>query len=128
MKFTQRLAYYLFGTLIGCMFLFFFFGQKKTEFCYFPNCRVLKDIRNKPITYSEQAEQVLAQGWINQEDIRRTLTYGKVDFSNSKHKFDNGVVYLIKGKNTKDEPLILELVNYQDKALLKNITKLDASK
>lgn len=123
MKFIQRLGYYLIGILFGCMFLFFFLGKKKTSFCYFPNCRVLKDLRSKPITYSESAEQTLKQGWINEEDIRHGLTEGSVDFSQSKHKFENGVVYLIKAQSLQGEPLIIEMVNYQDRAVLKSVSK-----
>ncbi|WP_010251258.1 DUF4258 domain-containing protein [Myroides injenensis] len=123
MKFTQRLAYYLFGLLIGCMFLIYFFGEKKTKFCYLPNCRVLKDIRSKPVKYSAEADEILKQGWVNEEDIRNTLTYGKVDFSNSNVEFENGKIYVIKGQNTNKEQFTIEIVNYTDKAELKNIIK-----
>lgn len=123
MKFTQRLAYYLFGLLIGCMFLVYFFGEKKTEFCYLPNCRVLKDIRSKPVKYSAEADEILKQGWVNEEDIRNTLTYGKVDFSHSNVEFENGKIYVIKGQNTNKEQFTIEIINYADKAELKNIIK-----
>lgn len=123
MKFTQRLAYYLFGLLIGAMFLVFFFGQKKTSFCYFPNCRVLKDLRNKPLLYSNTAEQKLAEDWVNIEDIRNCLTNGKVVFSESGEKVEKGKLYVIKGKNVNNEPITVQMVNYDERVLLYDVKK-----
>ncbi|MTG97783.1 MULTISPECIES: DUF4258 domain-containing protein [Myroides] len=123
MKFTQRLAYYLFGILIGCMFLVYFFGEKKTEFCYLPNCRVLKDLRSKPVVYSPEAENIFKEGWVTDDDVRNTLTYGKVDFSKSNIEEESGKLYIVKGKNEAKEPIIVEIINYSDKVRLKNIKK-----
>lgn len=123
MKFRQRLAYYLFGLLIGGMFLVFFFGEKKTSFCYFPNCRVLKDLRNKPLLYSNEAEQKLAEDWVDIEDVRNCLTYGKVIFSESKDKIENGKLYVIKGKNTKNEPITVKMLNYDERVVLYDVEK-----
>lgn len=123
MKFTQRLAYYLFGLLIGGMFLVFFFGEKKTRFCYFPNCRVLKDLRNKPLLYSNVAEQKLAEDWIDIEDIRNCLTNGKIDFSESKKEVEKGKLYVIKGKTIKNEPITVEMINYEERVLLYDVKK-----
>jgi len=123
MKFSQRLAYYLFGFLIGGLFLIFVFGEKKTKFCYFPNCRVLKDLRSKPLLYSNAAEQKLAEDWVSIDDVRNCLMYGSVDFSNSKKEFEDGKIYVIKGKNTKQQPITVEMINYEGKVVLKDIYK-----
>ena len=123
MKFPQRLAYYLFGLLIGSMFLVFFFGEKKTRFCYLPNCRVLKDLRNKPLLYSNTAEQKLAEDWIDIEDIRNCLTHGKVDFSESKKEVENGKLYVIKGKTTNNQNIEVQMVNYEERVLLYDVNK-----
>ncbi|MEC4113878.1 DUF4258 domain-containing protein [Myroides pelagicus] len=123
MKFTQRLAYYLFGILIGCMFLVYFFGEKKTEFCYLPNCRVLKDLRSKPVVYSKEAEAIFKEGWVTNDDVRNTLNYGKVDFDKSNIKEEDGKLYVIKGRNEANETIYVEMVNYSDKVKLKSITK-----
>jgi len=123
MSFIQRLAYYLFGLLIGCMFLFYFFGEKKTEFCYMPNCRVLKDLRSKPVQYSQEAEIKLKEGWILEEDIRKSLQYGKVDFDQSNVDFEEGKLYVISGRNANNDPITIKMVNYTDKVKLLDITK-----
>ncbi|WP_158962927.1 DUF4258 domain-containing protein [Myroides fluvii] len=123
MSFIQRLAYYLFGLLIGCMFLFYFFGEKKTEFCYLPNCRVLKDLRSKPVHYSSDAEFKLKEGWVVEDDIRKSLQYGKVDFDQSNVDFEKGKLYIIKGRNANEDPITIKIVNYTDKIKLLDITK-----
>ncbi len=123
MSFIQRLAYYLFGLLIGCMFLFYFFGEKKTEFCYLPNCRVLKDLRSKPVQYSADAETIFKEGWVTEEDIRKSLQYGKVDFDKSNVDFEEGKLYVISGRTANNDPITIKIVNYTDKVKLLAITK-----
>ncbi|MDM1406603.1 DUF4258 domain-containing protein [Myroides sp. DF42-4-2] len=123
MSFIQRLAYYLFGLLIGCMFLFYFFGEKKTEFCYLPNCRVLKDLRSKPVHYSADTEKIFKEGWVVEEDIRKSLQYGKVNFDQSNVDFEDGKLYVISGRTANNDPITIKMVNYTDKVKLLNITK-----
>ncbi|MBB1139748.1 DUF4258 domain-containing protein [Myroides sp. WP-1] len=123
MSFIQRLAYYLFGLLIGCMFLFYFFGEKKTEFCYLPNCRVLKDLRSKPVQYGPDAELKFKEGWVVEEDIRKSLQYGKVDFDKSNVAYEEGKIYIIEGRNANNDPITIKMVNYTDKVKLLDITK-----
>ena len=121
MKFVHRLAYYLFGLLIGGMFLFFFFQKKKTEFCYLPNCRVLKDLRSKPLTVSPEAQQKLNAKWVTMEDIKACLQNGDVDFSKSNQPSENGKLYVIEGLNTKNEEITVEMINYTGSVLLKDV-------
>lgn len=123
MKFSQRLAYYLFGFLIGGLFLFYFFGEKKTEFCYMPNCRVLKDLRSKPVTYSSNVKETFKEGWVSDADIKKSLQYGDVDFSKSNIDFEKGKLYVIKGRNAANENITIEMINYSDKVKLNAITK-----
>ena len=56
MKFVHRFAYYSFGLMIGMVFLFMFLNGKDMSCSYFPNARVLKDIRSKPFYYSDESK------------------------------------------------------------------------
>ena len=123
MKFYQRFAYYLVGLVIGSFFVAMVLSGKDTRCNYFPNARVLNDLRNKPFNYSEIASEKLAEEWIDTIDIKNTLTYGDVDFDKSNKKIENGKLYIIEGKTTKNQPIILEVVNYSNKAVLKDIIK-----
>ncbi|ALM47600.1 hypothetical protein AMR72_01000 [Flavobacterium psychrophilum] len=124
MKFVHRLAYYLFGFLIGGLFLLFVFKNKKTEFCYMPNCRVLKDIRSKGITVSKEAQATLNEKWVTMDDIQNTLKNGDVDFSKSnKINPGGGKIYIIEGRTLKNQPIVLEIVNKSERAILKDVKK-----
>jgi len=123
MKFYQRFAYYIFGFSIGLVFLFFILNGKETSCSYFPNARVLKDLRSKPFHYSDVAKEKLTQKWVDTADIKKTLTYGDVDFDRSNIKAGSGKLYTVEGKNSKNEKITVEVINYSDKVILKDIKK-----
>lgn len=127
MKFKFRLAYYLFGLLLGLFFVVYFLGAKAdskgVEFCYLPNCRVLQDLRKKQLNISNEAQETLNQGWINLDDIRATLRYGDVDFSKSNEVYKKGKIYVIEGKTTQNEEITITMINYSEKVILEKIEK-----
>lgn len=123
MKFAQRFAYYLVGLVIGLFFVALVFSGKDTRCNYFPNSRVLNDLRNKPFDYSEKASKVLAEGWIDTVDIKNTLQYGDVDFDKSNTEFHKAKLYVIEGKTIKNIPITLKISNREEKATLEEIIK-----
>lgn len=123
MTFRYRFAYYLIGFIMGMFVVAMVFMGKDTRCNYFPNARVLNDLRNKPFNYSDKAKLILAQRWVDTTDIKNTLTYGDVDFDQSNIKVGNGKRYIIEGKTTKNQEIILEVINYDDKAVLEDIVK-----
>ena len=125
MKFYQRFAYYLIGLVIGCFFVAAVLSGKDTRCNYFPNARVLNDLRNKPFQYDSLASKQLAEDWIDTIDIKNILTHGDVDFDKSNINMNGGKLYTIYGKNTKKKDITLEVINFSEKAVLKNIIKND---
>lgn len=123
MKFVHRFAYYLVGLVIGCFFVALVFSGKDTRCNYFPNARVLNDLRNKPFHYSEKASQVLTEPWIDTLDIKNTLEFGDVDFDKSNTEFRKAKVYVIEGKTLKGQEIILKISNEEGKATLEDIIK-----
>jgi hypothetical protein len=123
MKFFQRFAYYLVGLVIGLFFVALVFSGKDTRCNYFPNARVLNDLRNKPFYYSDKASAILAQKWIDTADIKNSLQYGDVDFDNSNLIVKKGKMYTIEGKTIKNQEVVLKIINYSDKAVLEDIIK-----
>ncbi|KOS05659.1 hypothetical protein AM493_06135 [Flavobacterium akiainvivens] len=124
MKFKHRLAYYLFGLCMGGFLVAMIFNKRGQEFCYLPNCRVLKNIRSKGITYSKEALGKIDQKIATKDDIKKSLQYGDVDFgkSNTPHK-GGGKTYIIEGRNFNNEDIIINITNYEHKAVLEDITK-----
>lgn len=123
MKFAYRFSYYLVGLVLGCFFVALVFSGKDTRCNYFPNARVLNDLRNKPFHYSEKASQVLAEPWIDTLDIKNTLEFGDVDFDKSNTEFRKAKVYVIEGKTLKGQEIILKISNEEGKATLEEIIK-----
>ena len=75
MGFKYRFAYYLVGFIIGCFFVALVFSGKDTRCNYFPNARVLNDLRSKPFNYSAKAQGILDQKWVTEIDIKNS-SYG----------------------------------------------------
>ncbi len=75
------------GLSVGLIFLAIFFKNKTegtgTEFCYFPNCRVLKELRTKHISYSHALAETMAAKQLDSSDIAYFLREGDIDFKHS---------------------------------------------
>ncbi len=123
MKFFQRFAYYFIGLIMGLFFVSMVFSGKDTRCNYFPNARVLNDLRNKPFNYSTKASEILSQPWIDTTDIKNTLQFGDVDFDQSNIAVGKGKIYVIEGKTAKNQEIILKVINFSDKAVLEDIAK-----
>ena len=123
MKFVHRFAYYLIGLVMGCFVVAAIFSGKDTRCNYFPNARVLNNLRTKPFQYSDKAIQTLKEKWVDTADIKNTLTYGDVDFDQSNVSFKKGKLYIIEGKTIKNQEIILKVINYENKAILDEIVK-----
>lgn len=123
MKFIHRFAYYFIGLIMGMFFVAIVFSGKDTRCNYFPNARVLNDLRNKPFKYSDKASQILAESWIDTVDIKNTLKFGDIDFDQSNVEVEKGKLYVIEGKTLKNQEITLKVINYSDKAVLQDIIK-----
>lgn len=123
MGFKYRFAYYLVGFIIGCFFVALVFSGKDTRCNYFPNARVLNDLRSKPFVYSAKAQEILNQKWVTETDIKNTLTYGDVDFDQSNVQVKKGKLYIIEGKTAQNQAIVLKVINYTEKAELVDILK-----
>ena len=108
---------------MGLFFVAAVFSGKDTRCNYFPNARVLNDLRNKPFYYSDKASQILAEKWIDTSDIKNTLKFGDVNFDQSNIEFEKGKLYVIEGKTVQNQEIILKVINYPEKAVLKDIIK-----
>lgn len=101
MAFLKRLGFYLIGLSIGLVFLFFFLKKKSDEtgvsFCYLPNCRVLKELRSKPITYSKEIDQMLTDQTLDSLTIAYFINEGDVNFKRSNTKNTICKTYFIEG-------------------------------
>lgn len=124
MAFLKRLGFYLIGLSIGIVFLTIFFKKKAEEtgvtFCYFPNCRTLKDIRSKQLSYSEDIQAMLQQQLIDTMAIADFLLDGDVDFGKSNTSSAPCKTYYIQG-TLKGKDAELKIRNCENKAIVESI-------
>jgi len=116
--FLKRLGWYLVGFSIGLVFLVFFVKKKSAEssfeICYFPNCRVLKDIRSKPIFYDNHLEHRFSKDsslWYS------FFRKGEIDFGASNTKTNPCKTYLIKN----DGGMKVTIKNCPEKVTVKSL-------
>lgn len=125
MSFLKRLGFYLGGFAIGILFLALFLRKKSDEtgvsFCYFPNCRTLKDIRSKSLYYSDAVQRQLSEKELDTLDIVFLLNEGNVDFSKSDTKSTPCKTYFIEGKQ-EDLQLSAWVKNCSEKASIESVS------
>ena len=80
----RRFTLFGFGFIIGIMLLLFFLNGKNASCDFFPNERMLKILRNKHRTYSEDVLQLMMVNKIDSTAIDNLLYSGDIDFSKSK--------------------------------------------
>ena len=97
MPFLKRLGYFLIGLSIGLLFLAVFLRKKTegtdTEFCYLPNCRVLKELRSKPME-TDPALEITPDTLL----VQYLLREGEVLFRESDTEAEPCKIYKIRGK------------------------------
>lgn len=124
MAFLKRLGFYLIGLAIGLVFLTIFLKKKSeetgVEFCYFPNCRTLKDIRSKPLSYSDEVQKLIDHQQLDSLSIADFLREGEVDFKNSDTESTPCRTYVIDGV-IKNEPSRMTVRNCPDSAIIEHV-------
>jgi len=125
-SFLKRLGFYMGGLAIGIIILAFFVkgSGASCEFNYFPNARVLKDIRSKQRYFGPEIQQLLDNKVLDTLEISNILKYGDVNFSKSDVNATPCKIYYIDGilKN-KDIELLVE--NCKNKTNIKSIKMLE---
>lgn len=128
MAFLKRLGFYLIGFSIGLIFLFFFLKKKSDEtgasFCYLPNCRVLKELRSKPFTYSQQIDQMIYEKTLDSLTINYFLNDGDVNFKKSDTKNKSCKTYLIEG-NVEEQLMVLTVKSCDSTTVIEKLQLLD---
>jgi len=126
MGFLKRLGWYLVGLSIGLIFLVFFFKKKSEEtgvdFCYLPNCRVLKDMRSKKLLFSEEANSQLSKLALDSTAVKSFLTHGEIDFSKSDTKSSPCRTYVVENDHL-SKPLQMHFSNCDSILTLTKVVK-----
>lgn len=120
MTFAKRLGFYGFGFSIGIVLLLFFLNGKNSGCDYMPNARILKLIRNKPLIYSDKAQESMKTLALDSLDIKKMLIDGEIDFSKSITRQKPCRFYLINGL-AKNQSVAIYIENCDSLATLKSV-------
>lgn len=102
MSLLKRFGYYAIGLFFGIVVVYFFLDKKDLTFDYFPNSRVLKEIRTKKKTFSPDAKHFFDENDIDTLVVSKILKQGKVHFKESQTDRDEPCrSYKITGKHKK---------------------------
>ena len=89
MAFLKRLFWYLIGLGIGSVFLWFIVDKKTdgqgVDFCYLPNCRVVKDLRSANVIKGQDSLK-----------IAKLLEDASIDFKRSEPRNEPCKQYLFE--------------------------------
>lgn len=125
MSLRYRLAFYIFGLTIGFYFVGEFLSAKAASrgvtFCYFPNCRVIKDIRSKPFQTSKQVNDLLTKKVTTLKEIDQSILNGDVDFSKSNIPYKKGKKYVIESQLPASKNVTFIVINYSNRVLLEEV-------
>lgn len=126
MSLRYKLAFYIFGLFIGFYFVGEFLSAKAksrgVEFCYFPNCRVIKDIRSKPFKVDKKVDSILKSNKIDLKQIDNSIHNGDVDFTNSNVTYKGGKKYIIESLLPNDKKVTYTLINKSNVVILEEIS------
>lgn len=94
---------------------YFFFGDRDIQCNYFPNDRVLYDLRKKDLTLSPELSAKLAAGEADTNGLSAALERARVDFKRSRIEDGQCNVYFL---DLKDMQKSFEIENCDSTAVL----------
>lgn len=98
MPFFRKLLYYFGGVGLGLLMVYFLFGNRDIQCSYFPNDRVLSDLRKKNWQLEASLAAAVARGDQDTSGFDAALRRGKIDFSRSEPRAEPCGLYWLELK------------------------------
>jgi hypothetical protein len=117
MHLLKRFGYYFGGFAIGLVLLAFFLNGKKASCDYSPDARVIKNIRLKTLTYSNNAVLETNQLRLDSAQINTLIKKADINFSKSESRKKPCGIYVLESSLDKKDYL-LTIENCNTKATL----------
>ncbi len=125
MPIWRRLLVYFVGVVLGVFAVMFLFGDRTDIQCtYFPNDRVLYDLRGKELNLTPEIESEMQALQLDTNDINTMLISAKVDFEKSKPKKKGCKTYWLDLKKGTEKPFAAEWKNCDSSATILQIISL----
>ncbi|MCX8149461.1 hypothetical protein [Thermaurantimonas aggregans] len=97
---AKKIILYLFGVVLGIFLVRFLFGGRNIACNYFPEGRVIDNLKKKEVSFTEFSECQLSQIGIKKESIDSLLSVSKVHFSESKIRGMECPEYVLSTRST----------------------------
>ncbi|MFZ0490677.1 MAG: hypothetical protein WCE57_04055 [Salegentibacter sp.] len=98
MKLIHRIGYFSVGLFMGIVILIFFLSGKKTSCNYFPNARVLMNLRSKGHEFSEESLKFFSNNQLDTSIVADFFQDGDIDFGKSETHSEPCKTYYISRK------------------------------
>ena len=122
MGFWKKLLWYLVGVGLGVLAVMFIFGDRDLQCSYFPNDRVLYDLRKKTLLIPEEVQQQMDESGIDTSDIALMMLSGNVDFEKSNTQKDGCKTYHIDYEAEGSQSFSTEIKNCDSTATLLQVS------
>jgi hypothetical protein len=121
MQLWRKLLLYFLGLGLGMVMVYFFFGDRDIQCSYFPNDRVLSDLRKKEISLSADLQEGTGQTSLDTSGLYLALEFGKINFGASEINDQDCNVYQIE---LKSKQIMFFIENCDSTASLVNVAEL----
>ncbi len=101
--------------------VYFIFGDRDIECSYFPNDRVLSDLRKKDLVLSVDVQEKIDHSGLDTSGLSYALDYAKVNFSASTINENDCNVYQLE---LEDKSKIFAIENCDSSATLMGVSEL----
>jgi hypothetical protein len=118
MPLYKKLFFFGIGIAMGAVMVYFLFGNRDIQCSYFPNDRVLYDMRKKELLFSEKALCQSEQLAMDSIDLQLLLTASKIDFKNSDTRQEPCGVYHLYLHDFRATPLMAKVENCDSTATI----------
>ena len=124
MSFWRKLLYYLIGVGFGILMVIFFFGDREIGCSYFPNDRVLSDLRKKELVITPSVLSSELGSSLDSNLIQSFVLNGDIDFTKSTTRdADSCNIYWMDYEDDVVGALNMEWVNCDSTAYLIRLSK-----
>lgn len=111
MPFYKKLLFFSIGIALGLLMVAFLFGNRDIQCAYFPNDRVLYDMRKKQVLFTDAAQKQAAAFKLDSVAFDQILHNSKVLFDQSDSRQKPCGTYLLQWQNPAKEQLHIKLEN-----------------
>lgn len=124
MSIWRKLLYFGIGIFLGVLMVKFLFGGRDIQCSYFPNDRVLYDLRGKKERIITPAAQAQLNAYSLDTSLITDLLYtGKVNFKKSNTEADSCNTYWIDFKQENKPNFSVNFMNCDSSAILIEVVK-----